>query len=552
VYSFSLDNWINRPNNYQVSENEAYIIWCSGIVIVENRPCDLLSLAQRAHRDQLDYNTLAGNFKLVIYIKQEQSYLFFGDNSGSQFLFMDDENARFSDSLLALRAQRGTTAQPNLNAVADLIEFDRIFGEKTLVAGIRKTCAEYYYRFCGGKFASFDKKLPSFSEMSPDIQFDNVLAPILASVQEAKICAVCTGGTDSRVILSGLVAHNISPKLLLTGHSDNPDIPIAQKIADTLKLPLTLVPFHEQEANWLEKSFCFLDGGYDVVLGYRHLKKARFVNSEGYVAEFGGVGGEFYKNNFCLPFRNGHIRNKKKHLRRILCGNGNANRACFADALRKAKQENADFFEDLIQKGSQEHSLLAACNYVGLEMIKSSSGAITNGYASVCCKVDPLVDRRLIGAVSHKHPWTLSMHLWQRKQIAKHCPKLSDIPTDQGYSCTVKPMLLTKERLKKLYFYAERIGARVLRKFGLRYRDAAPHYWDIDYKNAREDPLWAASVEYCKSVGILRSNVQDTEIPLAQTGILLQIGMLFHENFQNTYLKYNQSFLNENNSGGLL
>ena len=534
----------NCRGRYQAAENDKYSVWLSGLVLLENKSCDLLKLAELAFHQRLHYPSLSGNFKLMAYSREDDSYLFFGDHAGSQYFYIDTEHALFSDSLLDLRVKQGDAARLNMSAALELVEYGRTLGDKTLVFGIKKTCSNHYYRFHDGKIEVFDKCLPTFSQMPEQISLDDVCGPFLSALGEEKVCAICTGGTDSRAILSNLIYRKVSPALLLTGHTTNPDIPIAEKIAQTLDLPLTLVSFQDREAGWLEKGFFFFDGMQDAVLSYRHLKKARHVKEKGYAFEFGGVGGEFYKNSFCLPFRQGHIRNKEKHLRQILSGSGDSRRACFGDALRAARPETDTFVDTLIRKGLQEKSLLAACNHVGFEFLKSISGSVTNSYAAVCCKIDPLMDRRLIAAVSHKRPQRLAMHIWQRRTISAYAPALSDIPTDQGYSCSVNSWKLLKERWKKLRFYASRVTARLRQKLGLRYQSSIQHYWDNDYAVARESDCWKQALKRCEELGVLRKDVQEKEIPLNKTGIILQIGFLFHNDFQGLYAK-NQYILNK-------
>ncbi len=119
------------------------------------------------------------------------------------------------------------------------------------------------------------------------------------------------------------------------------------------------------------------------------------------------------------------------------------------------------------------------------------------------------------------------MHMWQRKQIAKYCPSLSDIPTDQGYSCTLRPLRLFCERCKKLLFIADRVFNRIRRSLGLGFKSKEQRYWDEDYIEARKSELWQKALTYCREKGIIQQDVDETEIPLSDTGTLLLAGLLF-------------------------
>ncbi len=54
-------------------------------------------------------------------------------------------------------------------------------------------------------------------------------------------------------------------------------------------------------------------------------------------------------------------------------------------------------------------------------------------------------------------------------------------------------------------------------------------YWDRDYADARATIEWEKTLTLCREKDIIRKNIDDSDIPLNMTGILLQIGLLFSE-----------------------
>ena len=347
---------------------------------------------------------------------------------------------------------------------------------------------------------------------------------------------MCTGGTDSRTVLSDLARNERIPELILTAHPDNPDIAPASAMAQALGKELKLVDFTAGEQDWLVKGFCFLDGAYDAVLAFRQLKKARYVRSKGFEAEYGGVGGEFYKNDYCNTVRNWRARSRRQRLE-ALVENGGAIRtsALYSEKLREAEKKNESLLQGFVETAEREDGLLTACNRLGYSLLRAQSTAITNGYAAACCKLDPLMDRSLVASASQESPASHKMHLWQRRQIHALCPRLCELETDQGYSCSLKPGRLIGEELKKFSFFADRAWARLKRMLGMKWKSMEQRYWDEDYLAARADPLWKDCVSVCRDREILSPQAEEENLPLESTGTILQLGLLFSPSFDDLY-----------------
>lgn len=529
--------WISRsPDSYTIREDTEYITWHTGVFVMSgeyNTLSSSLTIGARAFAGELDYNRISGWYKLVVYAKKRKEWLFFGDASGSQYLFYDTDHHVFSDRLLHLRAMRGADAQPDLEAVSELFHMGRTFVGKTLVLGVKKTSPAHYYRLRNNQVEEFEKGLTNFSKMPSNVTLGDVVSPILQAIRNEKVCAVCTGGTDSRSVLAVLTHKGVKPGLVLTGHADNPDIPVAKQVAETLELPLTVLDPTEKEEGWMESAFVFLDGEYDVVLGYRHLQKARWAKESGYAYEFGGVGGEFYKNAFCHPYKWGLLKKRDEayFMQNILKASTRV-KPWYGEALKQAVANDIACLSSIVKEGVREGRSLEKCNRIGYALLGSASGAITNGYASVCCKIDPLMDRNLVAAASQERPVLHSMRIWQRRQIARYCPALSDITTDQGYTCSLKPAKLLREQAKKALFFISRAVARIRRKLGLRYKPKSAQYWNEDYIAARATEAWTDAVAYCKNAGIIKSDATDAEIPMDQTGFIILVGMMFGYGFE--------------------
>ena len=247
---------------YDYAENEQLCVFLSGIAVLANgekTPCqNLLEIAQAAVDGSLNYNNLHGYYRMVVYDKVHSKHLFWGDNSGSQFFFVDWQNNLFSDRFLTLVEQRSGALKPCCEAVMQIIN-DRVFTNETVVAEITKTDPEMVYEYQNGVCAAHSKALQPLCQRN-GIRLDRLMEMLTQKTSDCETGAVCTGGTDSRAILAHLYKRKKKPKLLITGHPDNPDVGVARKIAEELKLPLTVIAPADREEAWLDKAFQFSDG----------------------------------------------------------------------------------------------------------------------------------------------------------------------------------------------------------------------------------------------------------------------------------------------------
>lgn len=532
--------WIAKEKKYTYWENDTYSIWCSGIFWVE-KVDDVFSVAEKAFAGTLNYNDVCGWFRIVFHQKELDKYLFFGDHTGSRIFFMDADNGCFSDSFLMLRLQRGTI-YPDYQGVACFFDRSSTLGDRTVISGITKTEPDYYYCLTEGKIEKVNKNLLPFSEVEDKKDFEDVMERLLDRIKGEKVCAACTGGFDSRTIIAALVHYQKNPDLVVMGYEDNPDVRIARKIAEKTGLLLKVIHPGDKEENWLEKGALFYDGCYDAVLSYRHFQKARWIKENGYRVEFGGLGGEFTKGLYYTPVRWGFPRHcdetfyYEKLIKKTTC----QEKWCGA-VVRDSIDEYKTIALNLARKGIAEATMQAACNAVVYAKLRCGIVAMTNANCDLFAKVDPMMDRRLVAAASQKNHYSLAMNIWERERIAKYCPVLSGIETTGGVTCAVDFVGLTKDRLRKLAFYVNRILHRIRRKLGLSYTSANPPLWDRDYTAARNTTTWKEALTCCKKWGFVNENIHEDEIPLNQTGNILVLGIVFAENFESIFKEHSQT-----------
>lgn len=491
---------------------------------------DVCSIAKDVVDGSLDFNCLCGFFKIVIYDKKNRTFVFFGDNSGSQFFYIDLLCNEFSDSFLKLRADRRSHFEVDFTAVCQLFCYNAILTTDTTIRGIQRTDENCYYKCNKGCIICYSKKLKPLSQI-PNTNLDLVMNLLDSCTNGKKIAAVVTGGTDSRVVLSHLYSRGASPSLVITGHEGNPDLPVAKKIAASLAADLTVInpnPIATDYENdeWIKKAFLFSDGVYDTALSYRHYLKSVWVSENEFCAEYGGVGGEMYKNQFCMFVRNRLFFRPitPKLLFHTVVATTCKNREFASDVVKQQLPDvNCKLFKWVSE--NKEPGFLQAYNNVGYSLLKRKFSVVSNNCSFAACKIDPLMDRNLVATISKHSPIAHVLHFYHRKQIQDRAPQLSKLKTDRGLTCSLNPIWICKDALKTSFFFLMRCVARFQRKLGLKCKSSKTTYWNDDYQRAVETNLFDTAFECCKKYDVLDPNVEKKQIPIDMVGIILQVGL---------------------------
>jgi hypothetical protein len=486
----------------------------------------LISVVDSIENGCVDFEKIYGFYKVVITDRKKDIQFFWGDNSGSQRFYINEEKTEVSDSFLYLIRGIGSD-KLNMQGVSQLFAYGTIVDGTTIVNGIIKTDSEFYYEVYNGKIICYSKGLKHFCEKYVQHNlFDYVSAECSLHV-EKKVSARITGGNDSRTVLSSALRGGYRPTLIITGHLNNPDIPISKKIAKTAGLDLVILDSYIYENEWLKESYEFFDGGYDPVQGYRQMLIVKRLASEADLL-LGGVGGEFYKNDYYkairyrLLFRKASVDEAIKRVFPHQAENYN----WLGSKVRKQAETLTDRLSMLFSERLQmERDNLSLFNHAGYYRIRSSFSDITSSLCREIIQADPLVDPRMIRSIADYHPLKLSMSMWQRTQVHRDYPAFSDIETDKGYSMTVDNAKLLGERIKKGLFWMSRFLNRVREKLGLKWNDNILKYWDEDYLTARDTDEWRYSFEICKKHGIIDMSAQEADIPLRFTGYIILMGL---------------------------
>lgn len=532
------DFWKGRKCDKEVyhhKEDETLIVFWVGLIVYDigrNENTDILEIAHNVLDGSINFNKLHGFYKIVIYEKISNKYFFWGDNAGSQRFFIDKYRQTFSDSMLSIRKNRGNDIKPCFSAIASLLSEQGAFTGETILEGVYFTEAEKYYSFESGKIEVMEKKLLTLSENKGKTLKD-IMEMLLKAIGNRQIAAVCTGGTDSRVVLAYLNYMSRKPLLILTGRDGNPDIPIAQEIANKLGLSLTVYNPDDKEQNWLEKAYFFSDGIYDPIESYRHLRKMQWASENNLLYEFGGVGGEFCKHYF-LRFpdwlKKGNV-NVSYIMKKIFfpfyqCPSwaGASLQSGYKDLRRKTRK--------IISK-QIESDKFRTMNRVGLRLLQGEYSLIANNLSFACVKIDPFMDRDVVAEICTHSQRELYLYKWHRKQIKSYCPQLCSIPTDKGYSFSANMISLFQDVSKRGYrlvcILAKDCIKLVSNKIGNREQDRLEEdgLWSKDSKDIVYLESFEDAIKSCKRIGIISEKTKINDISLSNYGTLYMVGRMF-------------------------
>lgn len=186
---------------------------------------------------------LGGQYVVVIEDKQE-CHLITSPYGLCQYYYTVHNGKLFhGDTLLDVLRASGLCWSWNLRALTDLAQLDYVLEDETLHTKIHRTPAASVLHFQNGEMNVTSLSWEQLHPRSPanaDLALTAFNEAVAGSMHEDSVVSM-SGGFESRVILSSLLAQGCTPGLLTMGYSDSTDVFIARQIASELDLDLTIV-----------------------------------------------------------------------------------------------------------------------------------------------------------------------------------------------------------------------------------------------------------------------------------------------------------------------
>lgn len=464
------------------------------------------------------FDQCIGSYRVRV-IREDGSELYFGDNAGVLSWYLDTEQGMVLNRLSDVPRER---RKPDTRSIAQFLWFGCIYGMGTPFHGIERSDPENCYLLQNGQFQVISKKLTPLEELSQDPDaLEHYVRRVLKGMegQETIGCTI-TGGTDSRAVLSHLVAAGIRPTLCITGTNDHVDVRIGRQIAQILGLDIHVVSGDPSEDfSWLKRSLQESDGRSGACGIYRLLHQFEVLEEKGITLQFGGGAGELYKNSFInqdFPFYSGNP-DWERFLKfkvitydfpRSLCGSN----------LLPAVEEIPQFLAKLVQRhsGKTKASAYLSAGYRILQARGSAAAMMENQYVTTC---NPLLERCVAAPMFRTKPGKLEMQAYQRRQVAQYCPQIQNVPTDRNLTCN--PTRQGREWLKSMLYLVNVALCRIV------HRGVASGRIDTSFFQGLQSAEYLEAVAQCKTLGILSPQVEPDAIPQSIADRVMTIGWLF-------------------------
>lgn len=272
-------------------------------------------------REKYDEEVLDGNFAIFFH-NGTQSWLL-NDALGIVRIYASADNCFYSTSWLATCAYMGT---PELHeeAAIEYVLLGAVHSNGTQAQGVNSLpLARIFDIETRGTRARFQKQM-----IGDDVQYTSFdeaadtcvhrlrkVFTVIAAQFSGRINAALSGGYDSRLIIAGLLASEVQPKLFVYGDKNAKDVAIARDVAQALNMPISVIDkallnrgLPSINLDCLVHNALFFDGlPNDGIYDAGADRQTRLAqNADGWIALNGG-GGEIFRNFFHLPDRDLHL-----------------------------------------------------------------------------------------------------------------------------------------------------------------------------------------------------------------------------------------------------
>lgn len=453
----------------------------------------------------LEEGALRGNFALFLNTG-EQTWLL-NDALGFVRIYASADGCFFNTSWLAACAYRQHVELDAASAI-EYVLLGAAHSCHSVARGVdlvplgqardlRRRCT--WQRFPRG----FDVQASEFR--SPDEAVEAIaehLRTVSAEVASAfpgRVNAALSGGFDSRLIVAGLLAAGVQPRLFVYGDPDSSDVAIARAVAGAAGLALDAIdkevmnrglPVPDIES--LEKSALFFDGlPSDGIYDPGADRRTRLQQTADGCIALNGGGGEIFRNFFHLPDRafaaRDIVRSFYRGFSRDMFRDPNgleSYEAHLAASIRNIAGMSAVGNEHLARSQVELLYPLFRCHYwMGL----NNSAAVRHGYYTT-----PLVDLESVRmALRVPLRWKNAGALQSRLIAALH-PGIAAQPSAYGFRFDVGPgwkaqlaewtTCARPVRLRPLINATRRSlqNVRVAPELLQRYREFLPGEWQMD------------------------------------------------------------------------
>jgi asparagine synthase (glutamine-hydrolysing) len=236
-----------------------------------------LLLAAYAQHGEAFVEHVNGTFAAAIWNAAEQTLLLVSDQVASHPLYYTQvgDMLVFGSGARAVAQAPGLRPVVNTSAIAELVVFEHLYGDKTLFGGVQLLLPGTILRFHDGKLSRsqyIDFQFPQDYEILDETHYieEWVQRARQAVARQARgpapLGVLLSGGLDSRMILGMLGDNGVEVRTITFGIPDCDDEHSARAMAQVLHLPHKFIPLApDYLAHYAAKGVRLTDGQKSVV-----------------------------------------------------------------------------------------------------------------------------------------------------------------------------------------------------------------------------------------------------------------------------------------------
>lgn len=408
------------------------------------------------------------------------------DRCGSLHVFLrEDPDALWLSTSSAVLGRLGAH---RLNPVAlhEFVATGIVFEDRTFWYGVRKvppatlltiapagTTAQRYWRFADVESEQLDTAQAADALLAG-------LTRVLDALPESNrpLVSDLTGGYDSRLLLAGLLASGRRFETTVSGAADQPDVVVSRKIATELGITHGVVESGgPPSAELFQAALRLTDGEYDAFDYARILRVHRDLSAR-YAMSLNGSFGELARG-YWWELLWPRLASSRPLDARLIARKRLAAMPYDASLFHgPARLSLADHMAEVAERAAQQAESLPNTSqldavYYGVRM-QRWQGRIASSTNQLWPSFSPLGFAEALDPILAAKASTRFRSLLVRELLARHAPRLADIPLEHGYP--PRPATLTNlHRFRPLAaHYAGRVLGKVRSKLGVVTRATTP------------------------------------------------------------------------------
>jgi hypothetical protein len=511
---------------------DTYAIYWRGFVYVDGVPAGGPSIEKFA--DEIAIRNLAaescrlkGVYFVAVHDRLSGDCYAFVDGSGLFHAFSSEQFAGTSFLELA-EAEHLRVSDLDAESLVEFFHFGNVYSGKTLFPNIGKIVPEAIVCIPRiGPVSLQPRPLRDVAE-PPARSFEESIKSFVVSAAGQRVSVDLTGGIDSRLLAVVLQSLGLPFEVATCGIKSDPDVLIAQQVADALGLELHVTEREMDDGDWRDV-FRDCDGLFDVVRAYSQMQMRKERLQRGISLVVSGVGGELLKDFWWLqdiPFY-GRMKPDLDKLYAFRVSPAPLQHSYLSEPFRAVslnyRERTLNTLSEYIVPGN---TWTYDQIYYGFKMREVAGRSLTNNLHEIACYA-PYLERE-VAAFGYQLPRRRRFfNNFHRQTITALNSRVARIPTTEGgISVSAESSAICRDSLR----YVSDKLSRLTNKLGQRIFNHGYRAGNFDAKDiaasVRGITTQRRTLDHLKDSGIVRRDLQFDQIGTDYLGRMLSLDML--------------------------